>query len=133
RLKNTEPGRVSVRCPAELPRDVLARLRGLSRQVVKTFGVRDVARIDFRLAEDGRIYFLELNALPSLELGGSLFAAAKREGLSYDQTLLQMVKSAAVRWGLHPPDAPPRKKPDARLRVGFTYNVKRVDSKAGND
>src|SRR5207245_8294485 len=79
RLKTTEPGRVQVRCPADLPRDVLARLRALGRTVVRTMGLRDVARVDFRLAEDGRIYFLEVNALPSLEQGAGLFAATRRE------------------------------------------------------
>jgi D-alanine-D-alanine ligase len=132
RLKNTDANRVSVRCPAELPRDVQARIKAVSKTLVRTLGMRDVARIDFRLADDGRIYFLEVNALPSLEPGASLFAAAKREGLAYEQTIGQVVKSAAVRWGLQSPDAPPRKKQD-KLRVGFTYNMKRVDSKAGND
>jgi D-alanine-D-alanine ligase len=134
RLKNTEAGRVNVRCPAELPRDVQARIRAVSRVVVRALGMRDVGRIDFRLAEDGRIYFLEVNSLPSLEPGASLFAAARREGLSYDQTIAQVVKSAAVRWGLQTPDTQEgKKRKQERLRVGFTYNMKRVDSKGGND
>ncbi|MFI5290757.1 MAG: D-alanine--D-alanine ligase, partial [Polyangia bacterium] len=33
RLKNLEPQRVSVRCPAELPRDVLKRVQAISRTV----------------------------------------------------------------------------------------------------
>src|SRR5262249_50711585 len=98
RLKNTEPGRVNVRCPAELPRDVTARVRAISRQVVRALGLRDVARIDFRLGDDGRIYLLEVNALPSLEPGAGLFAAAKREGLSFEATIAAVVKSAALRW-----------------------------------
>jgi len=136
RLKNTEAGRVNVRCPAELPRDVLARIKAISRVVVRALGMRDVGRIDFRLAEDGRIYFLEVNSLPSLEPGASLFAAARREGLSYDQTIAQVVKSAAVRWGLQTPQSPAsdgKKRKPEKLRVGFTYNMKRVDSKGGND
>jgi D-alanine-D-alanine ligase len=136
RLKNTEAGRVNVRCPAELPRDVLARIKTISRTVVRALGMRDVGRIDFRMAEDGRIYFLEVNALPSLEPGASLFAAARREGLSYEQTIAQVVKSAAVRWGMQTPDAPApdaKKRKAERLRVGFTFNMKRVDSKGGND
>lgn len=131
-LKNTDPQRVAVRCPAELPRDVLSRIKAVSKQVVRALGVRDVARIDFRLGEDGRIYFLEVNALPSLEPEASLFAASKREGLSYEQTVERVVKSAAVRFGLHKPDQPVRKKAE-KLRVGFTFNMKRVDSKHGND
>src|SRR5262249_14795476 len=109
RLKNTESAKVSVRCPAELPRDVQARIKSISKIIVRTLGMRDVARIDFRLGEDGRIYFLEINALPSLEPGASLFAAAKREGLGYPETIGQVVKSAAVRWGLVSPDAPARR------------------------
>jgi D-alanine-D-alanine ligase len=135
RLKNNESARVSVRCPAELPRDVQARLRTISRTIVRTLGMRDVGRLDFRLGEDGRIYFLEVNALPSLEPGASLFAASRREGLTYEATIGQVVKSAAMRWGLALPltEGPPRKRSQERLRVGFTFNMKRVDSKAGND
>jgi D-alanine-D-alanine ligase len=135
RLKNTEANKVQVRCPAELPRDVASRVRALSKQVVRALGLRDVGRIDFRLGDDGRIYLLEVNALPSLEPGAGLFAAAKREGLSYEGTIAIIVKSAAVRWKLvGPSDAPPKPRQKAeRLRVGFTFNMKRVDSKAGND
>ena len=135
RLKNTEPGKVQVRCPAELPRDVTARVRALSKQVVRALGLRDVARIDFRLGDDGRIYLLEVNALPSLEPAAGLFAATKREGLHFEGTINAIVKSAALRWKLTGPNvaaAKPRKSPD-RLAVGFTFNMKRVDSKAGND
>ena len=57
--------------------------------------MRDVGRIDFRIGEDGRIYFLEVNALPSLEPGAGLFAAAAREGLDYGETLHAIVESAA--------------------------------------
>lgn len=132
RLKNLEAGRVSVRCPAELPRDVMARLRALSKTAVRVLGMRDVGRVDFRLGDDGRIYFLEVNALPSLEPGASIFAAAKRQGLGYEQTIQQVVKSAAIRWGLHPAEAP-KKKHTERPVIGFAFNMKRVDSKAGND
>jgi D-alanine-D-alanine ligase len=136
RLKNTEPGKVQVRCPAELPRDVAGRLRSISKQVVRGLGIRDVGRIDFRMGEDGRIYFLEVNALPSLEPGAGLFAAAKREGLTYDGAIASVLRSSLTRWKLslpseaEPPKAPKRK--DDRLRVGFTFNMKRVDSK-GSD
>lgn len=133
RLKNTEPGKVNVRCPADLPRDVSGRVRALARTVVRALGLRDVARIDFRLGDDGRIFLLEVNALPSLEPGAGLFAAAKREGLSFEGTIAAILKSAGLRWKLAvPPAEKPRRQPD-RIRVGFTYNMKRVDSKGGND
>ena len=34
--------------------------------------LRDMGRVDFRLGEDGRIYFLEVNSLPSLEKGAGI-------------------------------------------------------------
>jgi D-alanine-D-alanine ligase len=133
RLKSTDSSRVSVRCPPELPRDVVSRLRGISKLAARTLGIRDLGRIDFRLAEDGRIYLLEVNALPSLERGASTFAAAAREGLDYDGALGAIIASAARRQGLTVPAGARRRRPPEPLRIGFTYNVKRVDSKGGND
>jgi D-alanine-D-alanine ligase len=92
-----------------------------------------VGRVDFRLGEDGRIYLLEVNALPSLEHGASLFASAGREALTYDETLQSIVESAARRQGLVVKPGARRRRPAEPLRIGFTFNVKRVDSKGGND
>jgi D-alanine-D-alanine ligase len=133
RLKSTEAGKVSVRCPPDLPRDVVSRLRALSKAAVRAIGVKDIGRIDFRLGEDGRIYLLEVNALPSLERGASLFAAAAREGLDHPETLATIVQSAARRQGLVVKPGTRRRRPAEPLRIGFTFNVKRVDPKAGND
>ncbi len=125
RLKNETPPKIQRRCPADIPRDVNARLRSLSKTVVRALGLRDVATIDFRLAEDGRIYFLEVNALPSLQADTSLFAATQREGLNYEQTILAILACAAVRLKLLPAAKP---KPKAeKIRIGFTYNIKRAD------
>src|SRR5262247_2697766 len=83
RLKSADASKVSVRCPPDLPRDVVSRLRAISKQAARALGIRDLGRIDFRVAEDGRLYLLEVNALPSLERGASLYAAAAREGLDF--------------------------------------------------
>ena len=131
RLKNRDASKVDVRCPANLPRDVQTRLRTLTKTVVRALGLRDVARIDFRLAEDGRIYLLEVNALPSLESSAALFAATKREGLSYEQTITAILSSSAVRWKLQQKvDAAskPRLRGNDKPRIGFTFNVKRPGS-----
>jgi D-alanine-D-alanine ligase len=133
RLKSTESSRVSVRCPPDLPRDVVSRLRGISKLAARTLGIRDMGRIDFRLAEDGRIYLLEVNGVPSLERGASTFAAAAREGLDYDAALSAIITSAARRQGLAVPAGARRRRPPEPLRIGFTYNIKRIASKGGND
>ena len=129
RLKNLEPGKVQFRCPANLPRDVAARLRQISSEVIKTLALRDVARLDYRVTAEGRIYLLEANALPSLASSSSLFAATAQVGLTYNATIAAVLNAAALRSGL--PTASqlnitrPRKAQP--IRVGFTYNVKRSD------
>ncbi len=133
RLKSTDANRVSVRCPPDLQRDVVARLRALTKIAVRTLGIRDLCRVDFRLGEDGRLYLLEINALPSLEPGSSTFSAAAREGLDYEATLNAVVTSAARRQGLMVPQVGKRKRQPEALRIGFSYNVKRVDTKGGDD
>ena len=133
RLKVREPSRVKFRCPAELPRDVLARLEALSLRAVQALGLRDTGRIDFRVGDDGRIYFLEANGLPSLGRGAATFVAAARLGLSYDATIAAIVASAAQRHRLDAPAFQTKGRNRDRLRVGFAFNVKRVDTKGGND
>ena len=128
RLKNLEPGKVSFRCPAGIPRDIAARLRTISAEVIRTLAMRDVARLDFRVAPDGRIYFLEANAIPSLAPSAALFVATSQLGMGYGQTIASILNSAALRSGLATASQlgvtrrPGRAQP---IRVGFTYNVKR--------
>ena len=127
RLKNLEPGTVQFRCPANLPRDVAARLRAISAEAIRTLGVRDLARLDYRVTDQGRIYLLEANALPSLATGSSLFAATAQVGLTYQATIVRVLDAAAQRSGLATAPASKQRARKAQpIRVGFTYNVKRV-------
>ena len=133
RLKNVEPTKVQYRCPANLPRDVAARLRQISHEVVRTLGMRDMARMDFRVTPEGRIYLLEINALPSLASGSSLFAATAQVGLTYQSTIQQILNAACLRSGLATASELNirRARKVQPIRVGFTYNVKRAQ--AGDD
>lgn len=126
-LKSVDYMSVNVRCPAQQPDHVLQRAQEMARKAYKALGCRDLGRIDFRVAEDGQVYFIEINALPSLEPGAGIYAAAELEGLHFDAVLGKVIESAAERWSLDDPKKanrrPPRKGP---LRVGFTFNVKRI-------
>lgn len=92
---------VHVTCPVDLPAAVKAELIEQSRRVFRALGVRDAARNDFRVTEDGQTYFLEINALPSLEAGASLYVAGEHLGMKApDDVLAAIVQSAADRHGL---------------------------------
>ncbi|HTR55150.1 MAG TPA: ATP-grasp domain-containing protein [Kofleriaceae bacterium] len=130
RLKHLEPNRVQYRCPANLPRDVAARLRQIAHEAIRSLGLRDVARLDFRITAEGRIYLLEVNALPALATSSSLFAATAQLGLTYHATIAAILNAAALRSGLTASPIKTGRKVQP-IRVGFTYNVKR--SHAGDD
>ncbi|HEY1557884.1 MAG TPA: ATP-grasp domain-containing protein [Kofleriaceae bacterium] len=130
RLKHVEPSKVSYRCPANLPRDVAARLRQIAHEAIRSLGLRDVARLDFRVTSEGRIYLLEVNALPALATGSSLFAATAQLGLTYQATITAILNAGALRAGLTASPIKTGRKVQP-IRIGFTYNVKR--SHAGDD
>ncbi|MCI0585116.1 MAG: ATP-grasp domain-containing protein, partial [Chloroflexi bacterium] len=130
RIKNLDgQGKALFRCPAGIPRDIAARLRSVSLEAVRTLSLRDVARLDFRVSEDGRIHLLEANALPSLAGSSALMVASSQVGLTYNATVAAILNAAALRSGLATASqlgvgrGTRRSQP---IRVGFTYNVKRV-------
>jgi len=125
-LKNTESSAVSVRCPAVLDEEVEKELQQLSLKIVKVLGIRDFGRLDFRVTPSGAVYFIEVNALPSLEPGAGIYMSAERAGLtSVEETLGAILKSALKRAGLDKRASAPRKV-RKNIRVGFTYNLKRI-------
>ncbi|HEY0705982.1 MAG TPA: ATP-grasp domain-containing protein, partial [Polyangia bacterium] len=54
-------------------------------------------------------------------------------GVDHEAALNAIVASAARRQGLMAPAEGKRRRKEDALRIGFTYNIKRVDSKAGDD
>ena len=119
---------VSVRAPASISAKTAEDVRKMAQTIFKVLDCRDLGRIDFRLSDAGVPYFLEINALPSLEPGAGIYAAAELEGLHLDGVIGSIIQSAAKRYKIK--DSARRQGKPARktgpLRVGFTYNVKRV-------
>lgn len=126
-LKSVDYMSVDVRAPARLPREVTQRLQKAAATVYDALDIRDLGRIDFRVSDDGHPYFLEINALPSLEPGAGIYASAALDGLHFDGVLAKIIESACARHGLDPKKLRSRKPPKGGpLKVGFSFNVKRV-------
>jgi len=118
---------VTVRAPAKVKRSQAERIQKIAETVYRQLGVRDLGRIDLRLADDGGIHFLEINALPSLEPGAGIYAAAALEGLHQDAVVGTVIESAVRRHNIVDKNARRgRPRRTERLKVGFTFNVKRV-------
>jgi D-alanine-D-alanine ligase len=89
--------RIRYDVPAKLDAGQLERLKAASRAAFMALGCRDVARMDFRMDERGRFYFLECNPLPGLTPGWSdLVLIAQAESLDY-RTLIGEILSGAIR------------------------------------
>jgi D-alanine-D-alanine ligase len=133
-LKTKLDKAVSVKAPAAISEEMSDRVRAMAKQVFDVLDCRDLGRIDFRLSDAGVPYFLEINALPSLEPGAGIYAAAALEGLHFDAVIGAIIDSAAKRNKIKESAArrgkPTRKGP---LRVGFTFNVKRVKPNADGE
>lgn len=126
-LKTTRDEAVSVRAPAAIDEDMSERIRKMARTVIKKLDCKDLGRVDFRLSDAGVPYFLEINALPSLEQGAGIYAAAALEGLHFDGVIDAVIQNAAKRYKIKDKprglSRPTRRGP---LKVGFTFNVKRI-------
>ncbi len=95
-LKN-HPEDVEVRAPARLTPAQAAELEAAAATAFAALRIRDLGRADFRLGDDGRLWFLEVNPLPSLEEGAGIYSAAALAGLAPDDVIGAIVESALRR------------------------------------
>jgi len=92
---------VTYSCPADIPAGVEEELTRTARKVYDILGCRDFARADFRLGEDGKLYFIEINPLPGLAPGYSDYPMlAAFCGVPYDDLVLGVLSAGAERCGV---------------------------------
>lgn len=64
------------------------------------FDLHDYSRMDYRVKPNGELYFLEINAMPSLCRGCSFEQCGKLLGLSYYEIIGEIVNAAKKRYKL---------------------------------
>ncbi|MDP9149802.1 MAG: ATP-grasp domain-containing protein, partial [Myxococcota bacterium] len=90
---------VRYECPARLTKDELRAIERVCRTTYMTLGCRDVARIDLRLTEEGRVFVIEINPLPGLTPDYSdLCLIANGAKLDYRTLIGQILSGAIKRW-----------------------------------
>ena len=80
----------------KLPAGVVGQLERVSKRIYRMLSLEGYARIDYRLSDDGRLYFLEANPNPELANYEELASAAKKAGISYEN-LIQRILNLGLR------------------------------------
>jgi D-alanine-D-alanine ligase len=87
-------------CPASIDAEIEAEMMETAKKVYDILECKDLSRMDFRLSEDGRPYFIEINPLPGLAPGYSDFPMiAEFNGMSYEALVRGVLASALKRYG----------------------------------
>lgn len=85
-------------CPAELDEETTRKAQEIACKAFTTLQCNDCARVDMRIGEDGKLYLLELNSLPSLGYRGSFVVGAQHAGLDFRSLLNRLLDSAIQRY-----------------------------------
>jgi len=87
--------------PAKISKETEAEMVSMARKIFEILSCRDFARVDFRLSEDGRPYFIEINPLPGLAPGYSDFPMlAAFHSVDYVPLVRGIFDAAVKRYGL---------------------------------
>ena len=81
----------------KLPNGVDAKLTKLGKRIYRLLGLSGYARLDLRLAEDGRVFVIEANPNPDLSRDEDFACSAKAGGLRY-RDLIQRILNLGLRY-----------------------------------
>lgn len=89
-------------CPPLLDAVTTQKMKDIAAKIYMALDCRDFSRIDFRLSEDGTIYFIEINPLPGLAPGYSDYPMlAEFCGMDYQTLVVNVLNSALKRYGMN--------------------------------
>jgi D-alanine-D-alanine ligase len=76
---------------SKLPAHTVVGMRRLALAAYRVLGLSGCARMDFRLAPDGKLFLLEANPNPDLAMDEDFAAAARQAGWDYPRLIQQLV------------------------------------------
>ena len=124
--------------PSSLPTPVIERIQSFTRRIVRALDLKDLARCEYRVTPGSgsrgpEVQFIEIDALPTLDPAAGLFLAARLRAVEYEGVVRAIVKSACRRRGITGIESAAKRSKKATLRVGLTYNIRRIDTAGGDD
>lgn len=95
--KYLDEANVTISAPAEISGEVRDRLRTMAVQAFDTAGCEGLARVDFFVTDDGRIFLNEINTMPGFTPYSMFPQVWKASGLSYPELIDELIALAAQR------------------------------------
>lgn len=88
-------------CPAKINQELKEKLQELAVKTYSAVECRDFGRVDFRVDAKGHPYVLEINPLPSLSTEDVFKMVAENVGMTYEEIIGKILKSALKRNNLN--------------------------------
>ncbi|RMG58049.1 MAG: D-alanine--D-alanine ligase [Deltaproteobacteria bacterium] len=83
-------------CPAPLDAAILDEASEATVRAASVIGLRGGARLDFRVDEEGKTFFLEINTIPGMTETSLLPKAAAEAGMSFDDLVEEILFDAGL-------------------------------------
>ncbi len=81
-----------------LPSETEDEIKELSVKIKKIFGIHDFCRIDYRITENQKIYFLEINTVPAISMKSQVGVICESLKISFDTFIDYIVKAVTNRF-----------------------------------
>ena len=79
---------------ARLPEAKAREVQALARRIYRALELSGYGRIDFRMTDDGTVYFLEANPNPQLAYGEDFAESAEKSGVPYEDLISRILTLA---------------------------------------
>ncbi|MBT0769771.1 D-alanine--D-alanine ligase [Kineosporia sp. J2-2] len=90
-------GTTKLSCPADLPADVLDRVRELSVRTFEAMNCEGLARVDFFVLADGSVVVNEINTMPGFTSSSMYPRMWAATGLDYPELIDRLIRTALAR------------------------------------
>jgi len=90
-------GRSRYKCPADLEDGLRARLEADALRIFLDLGCRELGRVDYRMDDEGRLWFLEANTIPGMTKTSLVPMAAAAVGLDFPGLVAEIARHALER------------------------------------
>lgn len=87
-------GKTTEVTPAEVSESVAAELRATAQRVYQAFAMRGLARVDFRVTPEGKVYVLEVNTTPGLTTTSFIPQQIRAAGLDPADVFADIIEEA---------------------------------------